>query len=94
MMATGQRKTARLAAEPGVRYPSHVKPCRLRGHPVEGPAHGHERPAGRVSADDRPPAVGQRDHSTTWLHPVQMTRDERVPEPTARLRLCASDRPA
>jgi RNA polymerase sigma factor (sigma-70 family) len=85
-MATGQRKTARLAAEQGVRYPSHVNPCRLRGGPMEGPARGHERPAGRARADDRPPAVGQRDHSTTWPHAVQVTRDEQVPEPTLRLR--------
>src|SRR5262245_3571061 len=86
MMAPGQRKTARLAAELGVRYPAPVNPCRLRGAPVEGPARGHARPAGRVSADARPPAVGQRDHATTWPHAVQVTRDEQVPEPTARLR--------
>jgi len=85
-MATGQRKTARLAAEPGVRYPSHVNTCRLRGGLVEGLARGHERPAGRVSADDRPPAAGQRHHHTTWPHAVQGTRDEQVPEPTSRLR--------
>jgi len=86
MVATGQRKTARLAAEQRVRYPSHVNTCRLRGGPVEGPARGHGRPAGRASADDRPPAVGQRDHSTTWPHAVQVTRDEQVPEPTSRIR--------
>src|SRR5262252_1632211 len=86
MMATGQRKTARLAAEPGVRYPSHVNTCRLRGGLVEGLARGHERPAGRVSADDRPPAAGQRHHHTTWPHTVQGTRDEQVPEPTSRIR--------
>jgi RNA polymerase sigma factor (sigma-70 family) len=86
MMATGQRKTARLAAEHGVRYPSHVTTCRLRGGPVEEPARGHGRPAGRASADNCPPVVGQRSHSTTWPHAVQGTRDEQVPEPTARLR--------
>ena len=94
MVVPGQRKTARLAAEQGVRYPSHVNTRRLPGGPVDGLVRENGRPAGRASADDRPPAVGQRDHSTTWLHPVQMTRDEQVPEPTARLRLCASDRPA
>src|SRR5215470_12713702 len=81
MMATGQRKTARLAAEQGVRYPSHVNTCRFRGGLVEGPARGHERPAGRGSADDCPPALGQRHHDTTWPHAVQVTRDEQVPEP-------------
>ena len=86
MVALGQRKTARRAAEQGVRYRSHVNTCRLRGGPVEGPARGHGRPAGRASADDRPPAVGQRDYSTTWPHAVQVTRDEQVPEPTSRIR--------
>jgi len=86
MMARGQRKTARLAAEHGVPYPAHVNPCRLRGGPVEGPARGHGRPAGRASADDRPPAAGQRHYDTTWPHAAQVTRDEQVPEPTSRLR--------
>jgi len=30
--------------------------------------------------------VGQRHHHTTWPHAVQVTRDEQVPEPTARIR--------
>src|SRR2546428_3047281 len=37
-----------------------------------GWAGAREREAGRASADDRPPAAGQRDHSTTWLHPVHV----------------------
>ena len=86
MVVPGQRKTARLAAEQGVRYLSHVNTCRLRGGPSDGPARGNGRPSGQASADDRPPAVGQRHRHTTWAHPVQAARDKQVPEPTTRTR--------
>jgi len=85
MVVPGQRKTARLAAEQGVRYLSHVNTCRLRGGPSE-PARGNGRPAGRASADDRPPAVEQHHRHTTWPHPVQAARDQQVPEPTTHAR--------
>ena len=84
MVVPGQRKTARLAAEQGVRYPAHVSMCRLRGCPSDGPARGHGRPSGQASADARPPAVGQRHRHTTWPHPVQAARDKQVSEPTTR----------
>jgi RNA polymerase sigma factor (sigma-70 family) len=86
MMATGQRKTARLAAEQEVRYPSHVNTCRLRGGPVEGLVRENEKPPGRTSADDCPPAVRQPHHPMTWPPPVQAARDTQVPEPTTRIR--------
>ena len=86
MVVPGQRKTARLAAEQGVRYLSHVNTCRRRGDPSDGPARGNGRPAGRASVDDRPPAVGPRHRHTTWPHPVQAARDKQVPEPTTRTR--------
>jgi RNA polymerase sigma factor (sigma-70 family) len=86
MVVPGQRKTARLAAEQGVRYLSHVNTCRLRGGPLDGLVRENGRPAGRASADDRPPVVGQRHRHTTWPHPVQATRDKQVPEPTTRTR--------
>ena len=86
MVVPGQRKTARLAAEQGVRYLSHVNTCRLRGDPVDEPARGNGRPAGRASADDRPPAVEQHHRHTTWPHPVQAARDQQVPEPTTHAR--------
>ena len=82
MVVSGQRQTARLAAEQGVRYPSHVNTYRLRGGPSDGPARGNGRPAGRASADDCPPAVGPRHRHATWPHPVQAARDQQVPEPT------------
>src|SRR5262249_25246103 len=86
MVVPGQRKTARLAAEQGGRYPSHVNTCRLRGGPLEGPGGGHGRPSGQASADDRPPMVGQRHRHATWPHPVQAARDKQMPEPTTRTR--------
>src|SRR5262249_36480492 len=86
MVVAGQRKTARLAAEQGGRYPSHVSAYRLRGGPSERPTGGGGRPAGRASADDRPPAVRQRHRHTTWPHPVQAVRDKQVPEPTTHTR--------
>jgi len=86
MVVPGQRKTARLAAEHGVPYSPHVSTYRLRGGSSDGPARGNGRPSGQASADDRPPAVGQRHRHTTWLHPVQATRDTQVPEPTTRIR--------
>jgi RNA polymerase sigma factor (sigma-70 family) len=86
MVAPGQRKLARLAAESGVRYHPHVSTCRLRGSPVEGPARENGRPGGWISANDSPLAGGHRHHPTTWPHPVQATRDEQVPESTTRTR--------
>ena len=86
MVALGQRKTARRAAEPGVRYLSHVNTYRLRGGPVEGPVREHGRPTGRARADDRTPTVGQRHRHTSGPHPVQAAKDEQVPEPTTRTR--------
>jgi RNA polymerase sigma factor (sigma-70 family) len=85
MVAPGQRKMARLAAEQGVRY-SHVSTCRLRGRPSDGPARGNGRPGEQASADARPPAVGQRYRHTTWPYPVQAAKDKQVPEPTTRTR--------
>src|SRR5262245_26327199 len=86
MMATGQRKTARLAAEHGVPYAPHISTYRLRGGSSDGPARGNGRPSGQASADARPPAVGQRHRHTTWPHPVQAAGDTQVPEPTTRTR--------
>ena len=86
MMATGQRKTARLAAEHGVPYSPHVSTYRLRGGSSDGPARGNGRPSGQASADDRSPAVGQRHRHATWPHPVQAVRDTQVPEPTTHIR--------
>ncbi len=86
MVVPGQRKTARLAAEQRVQYAPHVSTCRLRGYPSDGLARGNGRPSGQASADDRPPALGQRHHHTTWPHPVQAARDQQVPEPTTRTR--------
>jgi hypothetical protein len=86
MVVPGQRKTARLAAEQGVQYSPHVSTCWLRGYPSDGPARENGRPSGQASADDRPPAVGQRHRHTTWPHPVQAARDTQVPEPTTRTR--------
>ena len=86
MVVPGQRKTARLVAEQGVQYSPHVSTCRLRGCPSDGPAGGNGRPSGQASADDRPPAVGQRHRHTTWPPPVQAARDKQVPEPTTRTR--------
>src|SRR5215510_9201095 len=86
MVVPGQRKTARLAAEQGVQYSPHVSTYRLRGGPSDGPARGNGRPSGQASADDRPPAVGQRHCHATWPHPVQAARDKQVPEPTTRTR--------
>jgi RNA polymerase sigma-70 factor (ECF subfamily) len=85
MVVPGKSQMARLAAEPGARYLSHVNACRLRGgRPSEGPARGNGRPAEPASADDRPPAVEQHHRHRTWLHPVQAARDKQVPEPTIR----------
>ncbi len=84
MVVPGQRKTARLAAEQGVQYSPHVSTCWLRGYPSDGLARGNGRPSGQASADDRPPAVGQRHRHTTWPHPVQAARDQQVSEPTTR----------
>src|SRR6266446_7334639 len=86
MVVPGQRKMARLAAEEGVRYPSHVSACRLRGCPSDGPARRNGRSGERASADARPPVVEQHHHPTTWPHPVQAARDQQVPEPTTRTR--------
>jgi len=86
MVVPGQRKTARLAAEQGVQYSPHVSTCWLRGYPSDGLARGNGRPSGQASADDRPPAVGQRHRHTTWPHPVQAAGDTQVPEPTTRTR--------
>ena len=86
MVVPGQRQTARLAAEKGVQYSPHVSTCWLRGYPSDGLARGNGRPSGQASADDRPPAVGQRHRHTTWPHPVQAAGDTQVPEPTTRTR--------
>jgi RNA polymerase sigma factor (sigma-70 family) len=86
MVVPGQRKTARLAAEQGVQYSPHVSTCWLRGYPSDGLARGNGRPSGQASADDRPPAVGQRHRHTTWPHPVQAARDKQVSESTTRTR--------
>jgi hypothetical protein len=45
MVVPGQRKTARCAAQHGVRYLAHVNPCRLRGTPRMG---RHGGTGGRV----------------------------------------------
>src|SRR5262245_52698548 len=86
MVALGQRKTARLAAEQGVQYLSHVNTCRLRGGPLDGLVRGHGRPSEQASIDDGPPAVEQRHRHATWPHPVQAVRDTQVPEPTTHTR--------
>ena len=86
MVVSGQRKTARLAAEQGVQYSPHVSTYRLRGGSSDGPARGNGRPSGQASANDSPLAVGHRHHPTTWPHPVQAMRDTQVPEPTTRTR--------
>jgi RNA polymerase sigma-70 factor (ECF subfamily) len=86
MVVPGQRKMARLAAEPWVRYHPHVSTGRLRGGPVEGPARENGRPGGWISADNSPLAGGHRHHPTTWPHLVQATRDKQVPESTTRTR--------
>ena len=54
MVVPGQRKTARLAAEQGVRYPSHVNTRRLPGGPVDGLVRENGRPAGPVLTTAHP----------------------------------------
>ena len=85
MMVTGQRRRLDLQPSQGCGTLRTSTRAGSEGL-VKGPARGNGRPTGRASADDRPPAVGQRHRYTTWPHSVQVPRDEQVPEPTSRIR--------